>query len=565
MTDRDYSRLGIGAVLAAWVTTLTVYGVEADLSRDDLCYLTTLHDFLLGFEARKDYSHLGWGLLHLIGHLDLRPDAWRAGRIGAVLALVATTTVPFCAWVAYRLASAVLRDRRAAVLAAVLAAWSPAVLLGASTLGFWSRAGAAGLALLGVAKLVDSMRTGDRRGAVAAVVLQGLGLAIHPWALTVPAMVAPFLVWTAWSSETRARITAIGVLAADGALILAMLMASNQEQRVSNGLTNVTDALLFMPLVTAAHGAWQLPVVGLVMPSLPGPASAGIAGVAIAVLASVRRTRGLGLLLLGGLLASLPEATAPVPPSEWYAAWTGNFVKACAGMELLIPVVLAGLLAMAPNRGRWLGAPVMMALVVLCAGRGVGLEVEEAFVARDDAAATRTLGKALAGAASMESRLAVVDSLSPLGAASFMGKFNPEVPKRVAERVASEKGRRGGPYSGVDLALWRTSTMRCELRLGLGVDDGIVPSEPESRHSSPCQKVPETMSADEAMNRRCSLSFEDGVARFACAIGPPHAGARETLDPAAVPLGLMCLVLLCSGLAMSREGGGTSPDQPPAS
>ena len=541
------------AVAAAWLVALAVYGPNADLARDDLCYLSTLHDFLLGYEARKDYGHLGWGVLHLLGHLDLAPAAWSAGRVGAVLALVATTTVPFCAWVGYRLTQAVLEDDAMARLAAALTAWSPAVLLGASTLGFWTRAGAVGLALLGVAALIDAMRSGSTRDAVAAVFLQGMGLALHPWALTGPAVALPLLGWMLWTRRERWPLVG-AVLAVDAVILAAFLLLSGQGHRAEAGLNNLLPSLVFMPQAAAAHGLWQVPGLGRVMPLLPGTLAALLGLLAIAALVARSQTRAVGLLCLGGLVAALPEATAPFPPTHWFAAWSGNFIKACVGMEFAAIVAVAALLGSLITR--WSGARRSLAVwtvLGICAVRGVVPMLDLAQTGRTDAAAGRTLGKALAGATSIDSPLTVVESLAPLGLASYRGKFNPEaaVASLAGKAGKSTNSSKGGPYAGVDLALWRTSTMRCELRLGLTAAS-LVPDNPAALHGSGCQRQPVVVPRA-APDNLCALAFSDGIPRFACPIGPPHAAARTTMDPAAVPLGLLGIALLTLGLAVSRR------------
>ncbi len=536
------------AVLAAWVTALVIYGREPDLAQDDLCYLSSLHDFLLGYEARKDYSHLAWGLLHAIGHLDLLPGAWRAGRVGASLALFGTSIVPFCAWVTYRLTGAVVQDRRAALIAAALAAWSPAVLQGAGTLGFWSRAGAVGLGLLGIAKLLDALRSGRSRDAAAAVLLQGAGLAVHPWALTAPAIALPLVGWVLWARRGAGWRTAAAVGTLDGVLLVGLLVLSAQGHRVEAGTSHLWGALGFMPLVAASHGAWQLPAVGLLVPRLPGTAVALVTLAGMAALIARPTTRSIGLLVLGGLVAALPEAAAPIPPRGWDAAWTGNFIKACVGMELVAVVAMAALFARvrAPSRGLLVAVALVAGATV---GRGVvGMQARASLSAQDSAAA-RTLGKALAGAATLDERLGVVGSLAPLGRASFASKFDPEASAGAHGRHAAEKAG-GGPYAGVDLALWRVSTMRCELRMGMGAP-AIVPPDRDARHRSPCQAVPEVLTPAQAGGRRCTLSFEGERVRFACPVGPPHAGPADSRDPAALPLALAALMMLGGALGVS--------------
>ncbi|MCO4771994.1 MAG: hypothetical protein KDA24_18325 [Deltaproteobacteria bacterium] len=556
--------VGVGA---AWVFTLLFYGVEADLSRDDLCYLTTLHDFQLGYESRKNYSHLGWGLLHLLGHLDLWPSAWRAGRVGAVLALVATTIVPFAAWVAYRLTDSLLRDRRAALMAAALMAWSPAVLLGASTLGFWSRAGAVGLALLGLAKLLDAMDPvdGRRRDAFAAVALQGAGMAIHPWAITVPALALPLLIWrVAQRRSSPVTKTVLGVLFAQGLVCIAFL-AGGQEHRVSAASANLIDALAFMPLVAAAHGAWQVPFVGMFLPGIEGGIPAHLFLVAILGLLAVRRTREVGLLCAGALLCTLPEATAPYPPTQWFQAWTGNFIKAAVGMEFVAIVAVARLLTLGtpPVRART-AVFALTALLIICAARAAVPVGDTAALGRGGAAAGRTLGKALAGAASLQTTLKVEEGLEPLNKAGYRGKFNSEIDVVGSRAGRMKKGRKKkGPHAGADFALWRTSAMRCELRLGLSVADGIVPADPTRRHHSLCQRPPVILDAGE--RHPCALSFEVDMVRFACPIGPPHAGARDSLDPASVPVGIAGALVLLLALGVSRRRlGEVAPQTPPS-
>lgn len=545
-------RAALVAVLLAWGWALLSYA-GMDLSRDDLCYVGTLHDFLLGFEARKDYGHVAWGLLHTLGHAP--GQDWSEGHIGGLLSTFATTIVPFAAWVVFRLASAALPGHRdTAHLAAALVAWSPAVMMGASHLGFWARAGSVGFALLGVASLLDAMRSGSRAQASAAVLLQAVGLALHPWAITGPAVGGLLLLARAgrsWRDGDRSPAAlAAAVLVADGLLFLGLLAFSGQGHRAANSQANLVDGLLFLPQAAAAHGAWQIPLLGRAMTLIPGPAAAatGLLG-ALALLASPR-CRPAGLLALGGLAAALPEAAAVFLPADWRAAWTGNLVKASSGMELVAPIGVAAALALLPDRRRLqlLG----LALVLLSALRAVPLTRAKAATARADAASGRLVGELLAGSAAVREKAAIVGPAGRLSQASFAGRYNPEVPAKSPLRRRAKEIVDRPERGGLDYALWRTSTARCELWMGWSRPDGIIPDDPTAFQRSPCSFQPRAAQPGQMREHACVLRLDRDVPQLACPERPPHAPPGRSRDPAAWPLALLGFLGIGAGLWVSR-------------
>jgi len=573
----------LGVVGAAWVAALLAYGWgDSDLARDDLCYLTTLHDFLMGFEARKDYGHLSWGVLHLVGHSPLGASSWADGRPGALLVLFATTIVPFCAYVAYRLAWVVacmaarrpLAERApgepevapSARAAAILAAWSPAVLVGAGTLGFWVRAGSVGFALLAAVQVLEYLEEGrgtaDEHGGrrlVLAGFLFSVGLALHPWALTGLAVMTPLLLARLWRHRARA-IPALGALVACGALFVGFLLLSGQGHRADHGASHLGEALELLPLATAAHGAWQVPGGALLRVGTPLAVAVCFtaAFMAFGVPLLNRSLRPVPLLALGGLLAALPEATAPFPPRDWVAVWTGNFIKASVGMELLVPVIVGLFVgqvrlsrqATRVQPPRWFFVALFVGVSAMRAATFLPTERD---ALRQNAVAGGIAGDLLTAAARTAEPLTVVPSLSLLARTAAPARFNPEVSELRRLRAALDKGKAkaAGPYAGLDLALWRTSAMRCELHLGLGGADGIVPDDPAAFHDSPCQRRPRS-TPTLSQTAACQYVALGDKPQIICPPGiPPHAGPLDSRDPASLPLGLLGLAAIALGLALS--------------
>lgn len=570
----------LAVVGAAWLAALVTYGWgDADLARDDLCYLTTLHDFLMGFEARKDYGHVGWGVLHLVGHSPLGAPWWAAGRPGGLLVLFGTTIVPLSAYVAYRLAWVVacmaarrpLAERTpgepevgpSARAAAMLAAWSPAVLIGAGTLGFWIRAGSVGFALLAAVQVLEHLEErGEGRAGrlVLGVFLFAVGLALHPWALTGLAVTTPLLLARLWRHRSRG-LPALGALAACGALFVGFLLISGQGHRADHGAAHLVDALRLMPLATAAHGAWQLPGShGLADLSWPLAIAVSAFFLVVAVGIPLRNPalRPVLFLAVGGLLAALPEATAPFPPRDWVAVWTGNFIKASVGMELLVPVFVGlfagqyrmGRQALRVHLPRWGLVGVFVGVSVLRASMFLPTERQ---AVRMNASSGQILGGLLTAAARSGEPVTAVPSLSRLTRGAALARFNPEADPavRLGTALGKDKSDIGGPYAGVDLALWRTSAMRCELRLGLGPADGIVPDDPTAFHDSPCQRRPRR-SAALSQTAACQYVDLGDTPQIICPPGiPPHAGPLDSRDPASIPLGLLGLAGIALGLVLS--------------
>lgn|GEM_PF-1787058 len=509
-------RIAALAVFAAWAVVAASY--PGDLSRDDLAYLGSLEQFAAGFEARKDYGELFWGLLHLLGRVGFG-DAWAEGRVGAGLSWLATLAVPGCAWVAARMAAMVSDRPTAPAWAAGLAAWSPAVLVGASSVGFGVRAAAVGAALLAVEAAAAWAERGRFRDAGAAVLLLALGLAIHPWALVGPLVGAPWLAWKAGTHAGRWR-RLIG-LAALMALPVAMVL-TGQESRAAAGQRHLGEALTLLPVAAAAHGAWQLPGIGLLAPTVPLLAAAA-GGLAIAGALLIRPpTRAGGLLVLGGLLAALPEAAAPLGVGA-DPIWTGNFVKATVAMALVAAAGLGVALGGLDGRHR----RVILALAALAVvPRGIALVSAKAAVANEDAAAGRTVAALLRSADARDAAPVLLGDGSDFARASFLTRFVPELPTSRIPAFAPEHKESDRGYGGLDGALWQTSVVRCQLA---GGGEG-------------CGRPPVLQAT-----AGCSLAFAPPT--LSCE--PPPATAPPA-DPAAAPRAALALLLL--GLATATAG-----------
>jgi len=554
MTDRSIRALALACIAAAWALALwRLGGPEADLSRDDLTWLGSLVDFQRGFEVRKDYGEHGWGLLHWLGH-TVGTGAWAEGRVGAGLARLATAAVPLFAVLAWLIARP-LSDVRTAWLAAAIAAGSPAALLGASTLGFGVRAGATGLGMLAGLQLLAATAGGAEGDGVrrwiwplaGALWLQTTGLLLHPWAVVGPLLVAPAALHRA------GRPAALGVGLGVVALLAWSLVLLGGDQGHRAGALG-SERILAAPWLVAsafAHQAWQWPSLGGWLPAAPGLLAPLLGALGAAALTAWPATRTVGLLLLGAGVAALPELAALYVPRGWDVLWTGNGIKATAGAELAACVGLAAVASAALSRlPRSWALALAVAAVLGVGARGDRLLVTKAELIQADARFGRLLGtRLLAGAAAQGLRAGLLGNVSGLAPASFATRFNPELPpsRRPARRVPETSAAQ----AGLDWALWQTSTVRCELWLGLGPGDRIR-GDHRGHPMTQCDLQPEVLSSHGT--HPCSLRSLDGAPMVACVPPPPSAPPRATTDPAAGPHAarLALLLLGCFGVFRPR-------------
>ena len=547
-------------VLAAWLVALASYG-SLDLSRDDLAYLGSAHEFQRGFESQKNYSHLIWALLHWIGHIEMAPGHWSGGRVGTVLSRISTAAVPWFACVSWRLTKAMLPDapgvdrRRIALVAAAFAAWSPAALVGANTLSFLVRAGAVGFGLLGVALAAEALRRGSRARLAGAVLLQAVGLLIHPWAVVAPLVGFAALAWTAWSrpeGRRRACAALVGLLVADGLLFLGVWALTVTGGRAAWGDASLPWSLLFLSVSSLAHGAWQLPGLGVGATLLPIFVAAAGTALLAAWLVRDRARRGLGLLLLGGAAAALPELGGFAISRDWVMAWTGNHIKAQVGMELIAPAAAAALFVrVGGGRGRFRGPLLAVGALLLAGslGRGAMLAHHKADVAGRDAAGGLLLAKAvMVPAAQRGARPILVGPPGRFFQASFATRFNPELPlSRVPGKYLKEKTFDGG-RRGIDAALWQTSVLRCELWLGLGDGAAPAPRTARSPRNTACNVRPMFARRPPVGANTCWVDFRGDAPASHCGELPAHAPPSATLDPKAPLRALLgALALLLGG------------------
>lgn len=562
MTQSRGVTLAAGAgVLLAWVVALFAYG-DVPPTRDDLAWLTTLHDFQVGFEARKGYAHLPWGLFHALGHAGLAPRAWADGRVGIVLSAVATLCVPWFAFVAWRVCRSFVPDPRAALLAAAIGAWSPAAMAGASTLGCLVRSMAVGFAVLGVVLACEALRGGRRRGLVAAALLQATGLLVHPWAVVGPVVGLPLLCWTAWTggigslgaSRTRRAWMLALLLAADGLMFLLLEQAALGSKRQGAGVHDMLAALGTLPVVAAVHGAWQIPGLGRLLPMLPVGFAATLGLGGPVALALCRATRPLGLLATGGLAATLPEITSVGLADQVAVFWTDNHIKAAAAAELVWPACLAPVLGALLLRAGRTPQAVAAALLFLSIPRGVALVSAERAATSADEGLGRLLARdLLVPAAARGETPLLLGSPDRLLQPTFLTRYNEELPRRRIPRRFLRAKDQDSRTAGLDYGLWRGVGMRCELWLGLGVAELDTPEDPALRHGSPCQVMPGHLASEAGPLPPCVLDLRSDPPTPRCGRAPPHAAPGETLDPAAPRLAALAILVLVAGLSLSAR------------
>ncbi len=531
MDRRERGILSFG-IAAAWAVALWA-AVGTDVSRDDVSWLSGMEEFLRGFEARKGYAHAAWGLLHGIGHQLAPKDAWAEGRIGLALSVVATFAVPWCAFVAWRVARSVAPS--VAPLAALLAATSPAVAWGASTPNFGIRSVAAGFGLLGAVRALDGLRDPRRTDLPAATALVGVGLLFHPWAVTGPMVLFPLLLWEGRRLGRLPRsILSLGAMF--GLCVLSFaLMAQGQRASLAEGNPLLPKLmLLFVPWGIVGY---QSPGLGAVLAQLPAPASVA-AGLALLGW-SFRQTtaRALPWMLLGGFFAALPEAAAPGLMGSVGVVLSGNHAKASFGAEMTALVAVAVLLS------RLGGTRAALLVLVLALPRFALVSHRTAEIARADSLAGRRLAaELLVPAAFRGVEPSILGDPMVFSAAVMQAKWLPDLPpsRRALKKNPADRGAEG--MAGLDYALLRTTAQRCVLWLGpqrlLNQTSGTLCDRPPRR-------------GDVGTKNPCVFDLSHPEVPGGCGDPPAHANAASTLDARALPLALLALLALGLGLVLA--------------
>jgi hypothetical protein len=525
-------RLALAGIGAAWLIAAFAFG-SMDTSRDDVAWLTPLDEFLRGFEARKDYAHVSWGLLHALGHQLAPAGPWAEGRVGIVLSLLGTLAVPWTAFVTWRVARAFAPG--AAPLAALLAGTAPAVAWGASSPNYLVRTVAAGFGLLGAVRAWEEIRAPRRLGLLPPPVLVGIGLLFHPWAVTGPLTLAPLLLW---EGRARGRLPRSALHAGlMFGLFALFLVVTSQGPRAGLASANPWISQVAVLGLPWAFVAYNTPGIGWLLAVLPAAVAVVIPGVVLIVRRRIGLPPLLTALLLCSCLAALPEATAPGLGWSVWVYFSGNHVKAAIVGEIIGFVVLAAALR------RWAPARVATIVLVLALPRFAFVARGAALDATAEGDAGRSLAtELLAPAATRQVTARYQGDPMRFFAGALRSKWLPDVPE--TRRGLKKDPAKQAQIGGLDYALVRTAAQRCMLRLG-----PPLPNAPDFR--SRCHEPPRF--DPDPQRKACTLDLDAVPARGSCSPGPTHATASATLDPRATPLALLALLGLTLGLHLSSR------------
>lgn len=562
MRDRAALWAALG-VLTGWAAAvIAAWGIPPhDL---DPTYLSSLEAIAQGGEAPRPWRHLSWGVLHTFAHLGWTAEAWREGRMGVEMTLLATLSAPFAGWVTWRIGAALKLSRIERALGASIVAWGPSALMVAGmgdTLPRWL---GTGLALLGVAVWLEAVDR-ERAGPLAVlrvVLLQALAIAWHPSAIIVTAVAAPLWLGQAWAQEKRvgAIVAALVLLGGHGAVGLAWVAASGQSGVVESGVGFLLPGLVVQPRVALALMAWQLPGVGRLAPVLGTLIPAVIVGLLLVAALAQERTRRVGLLGLGCLAALLPEIGAAGYVPDPAVAWSVGPVQ--AGM---VPAIGGGLLAalvcgrlLEKPRGAWI-VGLLLALMVPRAGMllqakragSQGVAEAQLFLAREVLVAHLR-------SENPESEALIAGDIDLLNDRFKDAKWLPETPekrrkirfelaggdKAIEKRAEVALARRLPDW--IDGALWETSVHLCHAWLGrpFTLD---TECNPDADHVWRVNELPD---------QRCYAYVHEGGLEGRCGVVPWPEPAAETREGNADLWATNGLVVFVLGLLLGwrREG-----------